>query len=320
MIDRDFKPTFLSFDAKATNTEPHWIFKGLKPRTVGMISATGGTGKSLFCQNLCMAVSMGIDPWGIGIRNAGPSLYLNFEDDSEDMTNRGNSIARYGLTDFDWEQTSCFIASMFGMELELIDKNGDRNENDIAWLREQCEGMRMVILDPLSHLHNGDENNASHMKTLMVILKKIAKDCECGIFVCQHTNKAAALNGTADKAEAAKGSITINNTARLNITLTGDGDDSLKLHYAKVNGCKAPQDIYLRRGAEGVLIRDIDKTNSACCEKNAGQSQMNQHATATTKFASKSIQTSLDIKDPVDWVHDRPGIKRRGRNTNAAQK
>ena len=92
------------------------------------------------------------------------------------------------------------------------------------------------------------------MKTLMTALKRICRETGCGMLICQHTNKSSTLNKLGDTAEAAKGSITISNSARLHLTLSPFDDKGvLKLCYSKLNGCARPEDIILVRGPEGVL-------------------------------------------------------------------
>ncbi len=58
MSDRP-TPNWLYFDAEAPYNAPDWIFLGLKPGAVGLLTATGGTGKSFFAQDLALSVAAG---------------------------------------------------------------------------------------------------------------------------------------------------------------------------------------------------------------------------------------------------------------------
>ena len=253
MSDRP-TPKWLYCDADAPYNAPDWIFLGLKPGSVGLLTATGGTGKSFFAQDLALSVAAGYDYCGLGITKPGPVLYLSFEEDEEDIKNRGNAIFREGLDGNIPDPEMFHVASMFGEELNLVKGDGTLNTSDFEWLKAQSVGMRLIILDPLYSLHSADENNGSHMKTLMTALKRICKESGCGMLICQHTNKSSTSNKLGDTAEAAKGSITISNSARLHLTLSPyDNKGALKLCYSKLNGCAHPDDIILRRGREGVL-------------------------------------------------------------------
>lgn len=251
-------PKWLLFNTDIAYKAPDWIFKGLKPGSVGLLTATGGTGKSFFAQTLALSVASGYNYCRLGIHKPGPVMYLSFEEDEEDLLNRGNAIFRQGLDGNIPDPEMFHVASMFGEELNLVKADGTLNTDDFEWLKSQSIGMRLVVLDPLYCLHSADENNGSHMKTLMTALKRICKDTGCGMLICQHTNKSSTLNKLGDTAEAAKGSITISNSARVHLTLSPyDKKGGLKLSYSKLNGCARPEDIILERGPEGILnIKD----------------------------------------------------------------
>jgi|GEM_PF-2411863 len=273
-------PKWLSFSADVPYKAPDWIFFGLKPGTVGLLTATGGTGKSFFAQCLALSVSSGYDYCSLGIKKSGPALYLSFEEDEEDLLNRGNAILRQGLDGNIPNPKMFHVASMFGEELNLVKADGTLNKEDFEWLKNQSAGMRLVVLDPLYCLHSADENNGSHMKTLMTALKRICRETGCAMLICQHTNKSSTLNKLGDTVEAAKGSITISNSARLHLTLSSCDDKSgLKLCYSKLNGCARPEDIILVRGPEGVLQERASKKsvykrpNGAVKKENLAETQ-----------------------------------------------
>ena len=296
--DKSARPTprWLYFDADVPYIVPDWIFLGLKPGTVGLLTATGGTGKSFFAQDLALSVSAGYDYCGLGINKPGPVMYLSFEEDEEDLLNRGNAIFRQGLDGNIPDPEMFHVASMFGEELNLVKADGTLNTDDFEWLKAQSVGMRLVVLDPLYCLHSADENNGSHMKTLMTALKRICRETGCGMLICQHTNKSSTLNKLGDTAEAAKGSITISNSARLHLTLSPFDDKGvLKLCYSKLNGCARPEDIILVRGPEGVL----QEKEGASWGKNAVYKRPNG---ALKKKELKAVSTAKTEEVPVDTV------------------
>lgn len=263
-------PKRLFFNAEVPYKTPDWIFTGLKAGEVGLLTATGGTGKSIFAQNLALAVASGYDFCSLGIKKPGPVLYLSFEEDEEDLLNRGNSIFRNGLDGNIPNPEMFYVYSMFGEELNLAKYDGTLNNEDFEWLKTQSVGMRLVVLDPLYSLHSADENNGSHMKTLMTALKRICRETGCAMLVCQHTNKSSTLNKQGDTPEAAKGSITISNSARLHLTLSPYDKSALKLSYSKLNGCARPEDIILVRGPEGVLQEKTSSLNKGVYKRSNG--------------------------------------------------
>ena len=75
-------------------------------------------------------------------------MYLSFEEDEEDLLNRGNAIFRQGLDGNIPDPEMFHVASMFGEELNLVKADGTLNTDDFEWLKAQSVGMRLVVLDP----------------------------------------------------------------------------------------------------------------------------------------------------------------------------
>lgn len=246
------------FDADTPFRAPEFILPGLRAGQVGLLCAPGGTGKSFLALELAFAVAAGnclLEK--IPIYAAGPVLVIQFEDDSWDTTNRGNSILRamreQGKILPEMSELSVF--SLPEEALPLLDYSGTLIEGNIAALSEVCEGMRLVVLDPLSHQHVANENDSTHMNMLSKIFKKIAQKCQCGIILCHHTNKAATLSGQGDIQQAARGSSALVDAARLVLNLSKHPRQEgwLQLSWSKLNGHAPIPPIDLVRGKEGVL-------------------------------------------------------------------
>ncbi len=253
------KPTFINFSRDEEIRQPEWIIPGLRAGQVALVTAPGGTGKSFLLLEIAMSVASGTTLLpGLEVKTAGKVCLLNFEDDSFDIRQRGNAILRYFL-DLDPSPENLYVASMSGHTLSLLDGRGDINDEDVKWLKEQCQGMRLLILDPLSHLHTADENSASQMSKLVQVLKGIGRETGTGIMISHHTGKAAALNGQGDLQQSARGSSALVDASRIVMTLhrPKDADSySLELTWAKLNGVAPIAPMRLRRTCSGVLAEE----------------------------------------------------------------
>ena len=238
--------------------EREYILPGLRAGQVGLLCAPGGTGKSFLALELAFAVAAGnclIDK--ITIKKSGPVRVIQFEDDRLEIFDRGNSIGRAmrAASKNLPEISDLYLSSAAGESFPLLNSGGVPVEENIAALSEACEGMRLVILDPLSHLHYANENDSSQMTMLVKILKRVAQDRQCGVLVVHHTNKAATLSGQGDIQQAARGSSALVDAARLvmNLAKHPKQEGWLQLTWSKMNGHAPIDPIDLVRGKEGVL-------------------------------------------------------------------
>lgn len=252
-------PEYVDFSRDAEIRQPEWIIPGLRAGQVALVTAPGGTGKSYLLLEIAMSVASGTTLLpGLEAKTAGKVCLLNFEDDSFDIQQRGNAILRH-FTNLNPSEENLYVASMSGQTLSLLDSRGEISGDDVLWLKEQCRDMRLVVLDPLSHLHTADENSASQMSKLVQVLKGIGQETGTGIIIAHHTSKASALNGQADLQQSARGSSALVDASRVVMTLhkPKEGDSfTLELTWAKLNGVAPISALPLRRLPSGVLVED----------------------------------------------------------------
>ena len=197
-----------------------FVFPGLPAGKVAILSAPGGTGKSYLLLELGMAVAAG-EPLihGLVPNSSGPVRYISFEEDETDIHNRLAALFN-AFNDVPPPVESFFPTALEGENLPLVGRGGVVSADSVAWLERQCEGMRLVILDPLSRLHEADENNNGEMKSLIRTLIATAKKTRCAIVVAHHTGKSAVLNGLADAQGSHRGASCIVDDPRLAMTLS----------------------------------------------------------------------------------------------------
>lgn len=252
-----------------------FVFPGLPAGKVGVLCAPGGTGKSFLLLELGMSVASG-EPLihGVCPGTAGPVRYVSFEEDEIDLNNRLCALFRT-FKDFSPPVETFFPCALDGECLSLLGKGGEVNINAVKWLERQCCEMRLVILDPLSRLHEADENSNSEMKMLMKILISTAKKTGCAIVVAHHTNKHSILSGQGDLQQSSRGASCIVDDPRLTMTLSKkpkaqpkkqpkyiayteqeeeDTDKPIILTWAKMNGHRPITPIEIVRNEYGILV------------------------------------------------------------------
>lgn len=242
-----------NFTRSTPKIQPNWILPGLRAGQVGVVAAPGGTGKSFFLMQLALSIATGYELI-TGIRpSQGAVRLLNFEDDTLDMTNRGIDILEeYQIDDDTTERL--FLHPLAGYRLNIVDRDGVVDDAAVQWLMTQADGMRLLIIDPLSHITSADENDNA-LRTLVVqTLKHVAVQKECGIIIAHHTNK-----GDADKEQNwLRGGSALVDASRYVLTMSKWQDSwRLRLQWVKLNGCAPIADMALKRERNGVLRRDI---------------------------------------------------------------
>lgn len=243
-----------------------FIIPGLSAGEVGLLVGAGGAGKSFISLELGYAVACGASFW----ETDGSSYFsaskpkrvkiLNMEDSRAVLWNRMGAIQDYaenvaGVKDF----SNLYVASAskYAMMLKIMDNRGQPNNDTIAWLKRQCDGIDLLILDPLSQLHCADENSNGQMSSLMAILKNIAEETNTAIIVVHHANKGAVLNGQSNMQQATRGASALVDSSMLTMTIMKDRNSSkILLAYPKINGHKPIDAVALRRSYGGLLISE----------------------------------------------------------------
>ena len=253
----------ISKGRKLASISRDFVLPGLPAGKLAVISAPGGTGKSFLLLEMALSVASG-EPVisGIAPSAAGPVRYVSFEEDETDIHNR--LVSLFQTFPISPPVETFFCSALEGENLPLL-KNGEKNEEAIKYLENACEGMRLVILDPLSRLHESDENSNSEMKKLMQVIISTARKTRCSIIVAHHTGKNAVLSGLGSLQQSARGASCLADDPRLVCTLSRstpldkksqdeEDDNKLVLVWAKMNGCKPIKPIELVRLENGVIV------------------------------------------------------------------
>lgn len=131
-----------------------------------------------------------------------------------------------------------------------------------------CEGVRLLIADPLRQLHLADENQSGPMSALMSVFKQIAHDTGAAVLVAHHTSRASSQPGYSGTSDSGRGSTALNYDSRWEIKLkkatretlndygisANQASQLVELEDVKNNYGKTRDPVLLRRTAQGVLV------------------------------------------------------------------
>lgn len=253
------------------NTRPpplEWVLPGLLRGSLGVITGTGGVGKSWLVLQTACAVALGHDPWGVwrGEWPAGPAVILALEDPEIILHTRIHRLAenkpesRPG-----WDQV--FVASGHGRRVALIDPGpggGYTEGSGVTMLQEVINEIkpRIVFIDTLNRaLGYGLESDASAAGLVTAALERLAREYNTSIILVHHQSKAATAAGQGD-AHTARGSSVWSDNARWVRALvkpqsTKDNpipDYVVDLHASKTSYSKSEEKIRLRRLEGGGVV------------------------------------------------------------------
>ena len=163
--------------------------QGLIPRgIVGVLTATGGTGKTYFILKLASTVSGG-DPFGpITATRPIKTLILCGEDDQDELDRR--------LWDINHGRFPSLLhaSSVYGNigPLMRLDGNTPARADSFYWLEETIKrhnGLELLLIDPKSRFYGLDENNNDHATQWIQCLEFLSNSYGLTIIFTHHSPK-----------------------------------------------------------------------------------------------------------------------------------
>lgn len=209
---------FETFDNKADistlldapHVEREWAIERFAP--VGKVTVLGGPGgvsKSMLMLHILVHAAMGQSWCGFQPRVPLRSLFVSYEDDSNDLRGRLLAItgaladADNGTFDMLHDVNGTVRKNLFMYSADdettawlLLTKperfGPPERSPRVQWLVDwmKSRNMRALVLDPAVYTHQLEENDIADMATYMQTLGYIAKHAHCAVIVLHHMNKA----------------------------------------------------------------------------------------------------------------------------------
>jgi hypothetical protein len=247
-----------------------FVLPGLQAGEVGMLPAPGGTGKTFLMLQLAMSIATGTAFAGAwDAPKKGRVVFVTAEDTLHILQHR----LFYMRPDISWQPDliqNMEVISLAGQIPRLLEVGRNRNPVRGEWfddILELAKDARLLIVDPLSRFHSCDENDASHMTTLVQTFEAIASMTGCAILFTHHSNKNAQQHGAGGSQASARGSSALTDGVRWQMNMWKMSSEDAKannvmeehrwkyvaLTMAKANNIPMDTVTWLERGEGGVL-------------------------------------------------------------------
>ena len=260
-----------------------FVLPGLLAGSVGTVVGSGGVGKTTFLLQVAMDKSANTSNASDIFPNAetpGRVVFIAAEESAEILSVRLHAIwgksgtgeppsveaAIASESEIALMEANLHIVPLGGHDVLLV-KDGCPTEF-FEQLCEFCKGARLVIIDPLRRLHDGDENSSAAMTQVVQVLESLAKRTGAAVIATHHMNKTAGFTEKTDSASASRGSSALTDAVRWQINLSNISENDakaycftderrscLRLDFAKTNYAAPLPHIWMKREDGGALTR-----------------------------------------------------------------
>lgn len=181
-INPGYRPPMPSLQDLAKDLTPiEWVWHGWIPRSlITVLGASQGSGKSFVALDLAWRIVHGQNyPDGSPIARPGANvIYVDAEMVPQILNERAQ---HYGL-----DRSKLFV--MLPEEGEMIDL-GHQNYKDHLTEMAAMLNPELIIIDSLSSIHSGGQNNVEDIRSLMGYLIRLANGACCGLLLVHHIRK-----------------------------------------------------------------------------------------------------------------------------------
>lgn len=180
-------------------------------RQLTTFSGPGGVGKSLVTLQLLASSTLGRDWFGARPKK-GPTIYVGAEDELSIIRDRLDAIGE----NFD-EPSSA--DAMIGAGLSATSYAGEdmtlahfaRKTGTIEptplfnlLMEQACDiNPTIIVLDTLSDIFGGNENERSQVASFVALLRKMAMAANCAVITCLHPSQAGIKSGSGESGSSA---------------------------------------------------------------------------------------------------------------------
>lgn len=256
---------FIDIDDWSKRPAPprEWLVPDLIPnRQVTLLYGDGGTGKSLLSLQLAAAVASGGDWIRQTVARPGKAMVIAAEDDADELHRRMETICHVDGVDMAALSGKLLVRSIMGEDATLATVERKTNALKPTDLYKTIGKMlarhrpSLLVLDTLSHLFGGNENDKAQATAFIGMLQRYAVVHNCAVVLLAHPSMNGMNSGT-----GTSGNVGWSNSARSRLYLTrmkdeeGNELDTSILKTMKANYGPRGGEIVLRW--QGAFIADV---------------------------------------------------------------
>ena len=177
-----YRPHIQSLEDIAADLPPiEWVWDGWIPRgLLTVLGASQGSGKSFVATDLAYRIvhNQGY-PDGAPVQRPGANIiYVDAEMVPQILNER---TLHYGM-----DRSKLFL--MLGEPGEMIDLGKERYQERLTEMTEILKP-ELIIIDSLSSIHNGGQNNVEDVRSLIGYLTRLVGWANCGMVLVHHIRK-----------------------------------------------------------------------------------------------------------------------------------
>lgn len=204
-----------------------FVLPGLLPGGLGLLVASGGTGKSFLALDIAISLSTGCAVAdGLFPASApGRVVYLAGEESDRLLAERLRGTLDLASRN-KLDPKNLILLPLAGEDCRLVSQGAPTDL--LSELKERAQGSRLIIVDPIRRFHDGDENDSSAMTRLVVVLETLAKHTGAAVLALHHTNRASASDGGSQ--HASRGSTALVDGARWQLNLSLMDEKTAAVH------------------------------------------------------------------------------------------
>lgn len=218
-----------------------WVLGKMAVRgKLSLLIAPPGAGKSTLTLAAALSVAAGKDLLDMTVHEQTAAWLYNNEDDMPELRRRLRAAMQWHRIDYAAIKDRLYLNSGENKPFVIARRAGQGDTRRLKRAAEMQEieqhikdrGIGLLIVDPFSETHEGDENDNVEMRLVASWFREIAQKTNCAVILVHHTRKmpAGSSEGHVGNMDSGRGASSVNGVARVVQTLYSMSEKDAKRH------------------------------------------------------------------------------------------